>query len=43
MLEPGFDSLITAVLTIVGTSVLLIVLDWRLGLMCWRCSRFWSG
>jgi ATP-binding cassette subfamily B protein len=34
MLETGFDSLITAALTLVGTSVLLIVLDWRLGLMC---------
>ncbi|MBI3213367.1 MAG: ABC transporter ATP-binding protein [Mycobacterium sp.] len=34
MLETGFDSLITALLTLVGTSALLIVLDWRLGLMC---------
>lgn len=34
MLETGFDSLITAVLTLVGTAVLLIALDWRLGLMC---------
>ena len=34
MLETGFDSLITAVLTLVGTSILLIVLDVRLGLMC---------
>ena len=34
MLETGFDSLITAVLTLVGTSVLLIVLDVKLGLMC---------
>jgi ATP-binding cassette, subfamily B, bacterial len=34
MLETGFDSLITAVLTLVGTSVLLIALDVRLGLMC---------
>ncbi len=34
MLETGFDGLITAVLTLVGTSVLLIVLDVRLGLMC---------
>jgi ATP-binding cassette subfamily B protein len=34
MLETGFDSLITAVLTLVGTSVLLIVLDVPLGLMC---------
>ena len=34
MLETGFDSLITAVLTLIGTSVLLIVLDPKLGLMC---------
>lgn len=34
MLQNGFDSLITAVLTMFGTAALLIVLDWRLGLMC---------
>jgi len=34
MLETGFDSLITAVLTLVGTAILLIVLDVELGLMC---------
>ncbi len=34
MLESGFDSLVTAVLTLVGTAVLLVVLDVRLGLMC---------
>ena len=34
MLENGFDSLITAVLTLFGTAALLITLDWRLGLMC---------
>lgn len=34
MLENGFDSLITAVLTLFGTAVLLVALDWRLGLMC---------
>jgi ABC-type multidrug transport system fused ATPase/permease subunit len=34
MLETGFDSLITAVLTLFGTAGLLIALDWRLGLMC---------
>jgi ATP-binding cassette, subfamily B, bacterial len=34
MLETGFDSLITAVLTLVGTAVLLIALDVKLGLMC---------
>lgn len=34
MLATGFDGLITAVLTMVGTAVLLVVLDWRLGLAC---------
>ncbi|HTY28069.1 MAG TPA: ABC transporter transmembrane domain-containing protein, partial [Mycobacterium sp.] len=34
MLESGFDGLITAVLTLVGTAVLLVMLDVRLGLMC---------
>ncbi|MGK2882797.1 MAG: ABC transporter ATP-binding protein [Mycobacterium sp.] len=34
MLETGFDGLITAVLTLVGTAVLLVALDWQLGLMC---------
>lgn len=34
LLESGFDSLITAVLTLVGTAVLLISLDWQLGLVC---------
>ena len=34
MLETGFDGLITAILTLAGTAVLLIVLDVRLGLMC---------
>ncbi|MGE0215308.1 ABC transporter ATP-binding protein [Mycolicibacterium sp.] len=34
MLETGFDSLITAVLTLAGTAVLLVVLDVKLGLMC---------
>ncbi len=34
MLETGFDSLITAVLTLFGTAILLLVLDFRLGLMC---------
>jgi ABC-type multidrug transport system fused ATPase/permease subunit len=34
MLETGFDSLVTAVLTLVGTSILLVTLDVRLGLMC---------
>ena len=34
MLETGFDSLITAVLTLAGTAILLVALDFRLGLMC---------
>ncbi|OKH79310.1 ABC transporter [Mycobacterium sp. ST-F2] len=34
MLSTGFDSLITAVLTLGGTAVLLVSLDARLGLMC---------
>lgn len=34
MLQTGFDGLITAILTLVGTAVLLIVLDTGLGLMC---------
>jgi ATP-binding cassette subfamily B protein len=34
MLQTGFDGLITAVLTLMGTSVLLVVLDVKLGLMC---------
>ena len=34
MLQTGFDGLITAVLTLVGTAVLLVVLDTKLGLMC---------
>jgi len=34
MLENGLDSLVTAVLTLAGTSILLVVLDVRLGLMC---------
>lgn len=34
MLMTGFDSLVTAALTLVGTAALLLALDWRLGLMC---------
>lgn len=34
MLLTGFDGLLGAALTMAGTAVLLIVLDWRLGLMC---------
>ena len=38
MLATGFDSLITAALTLVGTAVLLVVLDVRLGLTCLAAS-----
>lgn len=34
MLNGGFDGLVTAVLSVVGVSIMLLVLDWRLGLMC---------
>jgi len=34
MLETGFDSLLTAVLTLGGTAILLVLLDVRLGLLC---------
>lgn len=34
MLLSGFDGLVSAALTLAGTAVLLVVLDWRLGLMC---------
>jgi len=34
MLETGFDSLITAAFTLVGIAILLVALNWRLGLMC---------
>lgn len=34
MTDSGFDGLITAVLTMVGTAVLLLTLDWQLGLVC---------
>ncbi|NHN54807.1 ABC transporter ATP-binding protein [Calidifontibacter sp. DB0510] len=34
MLENGFDGLITAVLTLIGTAILLLTLDLKLGLVC---------
>ncbi|KNX37076.1 ABC transporter ATP-binding protein [Luteipulveratus halotolerans] len=34
MTDSGFDGLVTAVLTMVGTAVLLLTLDWQLGLAC---------
>src|SRR6478736_1403110 len=38
MLESGFDGLVTAALTLVGTSVLLLVLDVKLGLVALLCG-----
>ncbi|WP_374970226.1 ABC transporter ATP-binding protein [Terrabacter sp. BE26] len=38
MLETGFDGLVTAALTLVGTSVLLLVLDLKLGLVALLCG-----
>jgi ABC-type multidrug transport system fused ATPase/permease subunit len=40
MLENGFDGLITAALTLVGTSVLLIFLDVKLGIVALLCGPF---
>lgn len=37
MLETGFDGLVTAALTLVGTAVLLLVLDVKLGLVALLC------
>ena len=37
MLENGFDGLITAILTLFGTAVLLLVLDVKLGLVALAC------
>ena len=34
MLETGLDDLVTAMLTLFGTAILLVFLDFRLGLMC---------
>jgi len=34
MLETGLDDLVTAMLTLFGTGILLVFLDFRLGLMC---------
>ncbi|MBA3265123.1 MAG: ABC transporter ATP-binding protein [Nocardioidaceae bacterium] len=38
LLEGGFDGLVTAALTLVGTSVLLLVLDLKLGLVALCCA-----
>jgi ABC-type multidrug transport system fused ATPase/permease subunit len=40
MLETGFDGLITAALTLVGTAVLLLFLDVKLGLVALLCGPF---
>src|SRR6476659_9273060 len=40
MLETGFDGLVTAALTLVGTSVLLLLLDVKLGLVALLCGPF---
>ena len=40
MLETGFDGLVTAVLTLLGTGVLLLVLDLELGLVALLCFPF---
>jgi ABC-type multidrug transport system fused ATPase/permease subunit len=40
MLETGFDGLVTAALTLVGTAVLLLVLDLKLGLVALLCFPF---
>ena len=40
MLETGFDGLVTAVLTLVGTAVLLLVLDVKLALVALLCFPF---
>ncbi|CAI9402634.1 ABC transporter ATP-binding protein [Aestuariimicrobium sp. T2.26MG-19.2B] len=34
LLAGGFDGLVTAVLTMIGVSIMLLVLDWKLGLIC---------
>jgi ATP-binding cassette, subfamily B, bacterial len=40
MLETGFDGLITAALTLVGTALLLLYLDLKLGLVALLCGPF---
>jgi ATP-binding cassette, subfamily B, bacterial len=40
MLETGFDGLITAALTLVGTAALLLYLDLKLGLVALLCGPF---
>lgn len=40
LLETGFDGLITAVLTLFGTAILLLVLDVQLGFVALLCAPF---
>ncbi len=40
LLETGFDGLISALLTLFGTAILLLVLDVQLGLVALLCSPF---
>jgi ABC-type multidrug transport system fused ATPase/permease subunit len=40
MLETGFDGLVTAALTLVGTAGLLLILDVKLGLVALLCGPF---
>ncbi|MGZ4501385.1 MAG: ABC transporter ATP-binding protein [Nocardioidaceae bacterium] len=40
MLETGFDGLVTAVLTLVGTAVILLLMDLKLGLVALCCFPF---
>ncbi|QCW49862.1 ABC transporter ATP-binding protein [Nocardioides dongxiaopingii] len=40
MLETGFDGLVTAFLTLVGTAVILMFLDVKLGLLALLCGPF---
>ena len=43
LMEEGFDGLVSAVLTLIGTGVMLLVMDWRLGLICLASLAFVSG
>ena len=40
MLETGFDGLVTAALTLVGTAAILLYFDWELGLVALACGPF---
>ncbi len=43
LMAGGFDGLITAVLTMIGVSVMLLLMDWRLGLICLASVLFVAG